>query len=106
MVRSGQPLALHVATIDLTTPLTYVWKKDGVVVGTNSTAYTVDHLALGHTGWYTCSVTENGGATFTTPRAYVEVHPAGSLPTTGIVGLCVVAAACVLAGAFIIMRRE
>ena len=29
-----------------------------------------------------------------------------SLPTTGIVGLCIVAAACVLAGAFIIMRRE
>ena len=35
----------------------------------------------------------------------IEILGVPSLPTTGIIGLAIVAVACVLAGAFIILRR-
>jgi len=37
--------------------------------------------------------------------AHIEVSAAASLPTTGIIGLAIVAVACIIAGAFIILRR-
>ncbi len=40
------------------------------------------------------------------PPAHIEVSAAASLPTTGIIGLAIVAVACIIAGAFIILRRE
>ena len=38
--------------------------------------------------------------------AHIETAAAASLPTTGIIGLAIVAVACIIAGAFIILRRE
>jgi hypothetical protein len=36
---------------------------------------------------------------------YNDVFHAATLPTTGIIGLAIVVVACVVAGAFIILRR-
>jgi hypothetical protein len=99
-----QRLELRVGVAGATGAVTYQWKKDGVVVGATQD-YVVDSLTLGHTGVYTCVVTDESKAAHETPPAYVTVFAAGSLPTTGIVGLCIVAVACVLAGAFIILRK-
>jgi hypothetical protein len=45
-----------------------------------------------------------GGYEFQIPQ--VEIFTARALPTTGIIGLAIVAVACVVAGAFIILRRR
>ena len=54
---------------------------------------------------YDCVLTDEAKAAHESPRGYIAVFEQGTLPTTGIIGLAIVAVVCVLAGAFIIMRR-
>lgn len=102
----GQPLAMNVRAIGTIGAVSYQWMKDGSQYpGATSASFTVDALTLGHTGRYTCMVTDTV-ASYESPAAAVRVVEASELPAMGIIGLCLVAAACVLAGALIILRRE
>lgn len=58
-----------------------------------------EFLEAPHGSW------DEAKAVHETVPGLVLVFEASSLPTTGIVGLCIVAVACILAGAFIILRR-
>lgn len=40
------------------------------------------------------------------PAAYAGDLAAAALPAAGIVGLCIVAVVCIIAGAFILMRKD
>ncbi len=103
----GQSVTMHVAAVGTEGTVTYQWTKDGsnILDATNS-YYTINSLALYHAGDYTCIVTDEGSGPHETPPAEIKVFPANSLPTTGIVGLAIVAVACIIAGALIILRRE
>ncbi|MCX5759476.1 MAG: hypothetical protein NTU83_13415 [Candidatus Hydrogenedentes bacterium] len=69
-------------------------------------ARVADPLALlVYDGNYPCAATDDTGA-YESPEVNVKILAPGQLPAMGIVGLCLVVVACVVAGALIILRRE
>jgi len=103
----GDSLTLSVRVVGAVGDVSYQWQKDGSdYPGATSAAFTIEHLTPGHEGVYTCIATDASKASYTSPPAIVKVVPQGQLPAMGIIGLCLVAAACILAGALIILRRE
>jgi hypothetical protein len=102
----GQRLDLRVAAIGTVGQVTYQWQQDGSdVFEATSQHYVVESLDVHDTGRYVCVLTDEAKAEHISPPGYITVFEQGTLPTTGIVGLAIVAVACVLAGAFIILRR-
>ncbi len=103
----GQPLHMAVAVAGAVGNVTYQWQQNEAdIPGATDAQYDVASVDYVDAGWYTCTVTDEAKSAHISPRTLVSVVPVGSLPTTGIVGLAIVAVACVLAGAFIIWRRE
>ncbi len=102
----GTRLEMSVRVVGAVAPVSYQWQKNGNnYPGKASSTLVIESLALGNTGNYTCVVTDATGI-YDSPAAPVTVFAVGQLPAMGIVGLCLVVAACVLAGALIILRRE
>ena len=104
--QEGDSLELRVAVERTTGTVVYQWMKDGAnLAGETLSTYTVSFLIVSDTGWYTCRVSD-ALHTKDSPATLVTVVPLSTpLPASGIVGLCIVVVACVLAGAFVIMRR-
>ena len=83
------------------------WIKDGdALAGEANATYHVAAVTPADTGYYQCRVEDESKAVFLTAPVRVLVLPEGSLPVSGMVGLCIVAVACILAGAFVILRRN
>ena len=100
----GDLLVMQVGASGATGTVSYQWKKDGGPLAGGATTYTISSLVLADQGWYSCAVTDDTG-TYETPPTYLSVFTKGSLPTTGMIGLGIVIAACILAGAFVILRK-
>ena len=104
----GERIQMSVAAIGTFGTVRYQWRQGGVAIpGATSATYAVDSAALYDTGSYDCVLTDDSGnGGYNSPSAHVDVYPEGAMPTTGIVGLAIVAVACIIAGAFVILRRE
>ena len=101
----GDLLAMQVGVSGATGNVSYLWKKNsGPLAGSTTTTYTISSLILTDQAWYSCAATDDTG-TYETPPSYLSVFTKGSLPTTGMIGLGIVIAACILAGAFVILRK-
>lgn len=85
-------------------PPEYQWLRaetsDGPAVeipGATGPHFVIDPLTLDDSGWYSCRITNSQAKTqLFTERVPVQVFPADSLPSMGVVGLCIVAMVCVL----------
>jgi hypothetical protein len=105
-IEAGQSVTFSVVAIGTKGDVSYQWYKDDVEIpGATQNSYVIDAAALYHSGNYICIVTDDNGD-HESPTAALLVLEVGKLPTTGIVGLAIVAVVCVIAGAFIILRRE
>jgi len=106
-VEEGASLTLEVGVAGTYGNLGYQWFLDEVAIADATLPeYTMDPVTPDDEGWYSCQVTDEAKAVHETPSALVQVFPPGSLPVMGLVGLCIVAVACMVAGALIILRRE
>ncbi len=98
----------HTLTVDALLPTgqpTYQWKKDGTpIAGATDATLTLTDVSYDDEGYYLCTVTDEEPTTVHSDNAYVWVIAEGSLDLTGIVGLLVMAAACILGGAVALRR--
>jgi len=104
----GERISMRVAALGTFGTVRYQWQQDGVAIpGATSANYVIDSAALYDTDNYKCVLTDDSGlGGYNSPSAHIDVYPEGAMPTTGIVGLAIVAVACIIAGAFVIWRRE
>jgi len=107
----GDPLELTVSVTGAVGTVTYQWFLDGlggvVPVGTDSSTYVDDSLALDEEGSYTCQATDEATAqVIESDAALVRVFPADSLAATGMAGLGIAALACIVGGLFVITRHR
>jgi hypothetical protein len=101
----GQGLTLLVGVAGGVGEIAYQWVRDGrELQGETTDSFTVAALSSVDTGWYSCRVTDQSKGLYETSPALVTVYAAGSLPGTDNLGLLVIAAACLLLGAFRIAR--
>ena len=102
----GDSLSLAVEVRGAIGDVTYQWYKDGdSLLDSTDATFSIASLTLDDSGSYHCEATDDSKATIATPPALVVVFVAGSLPTVGVVGLGLVAAACIFAGAMMLGRR-
>lgn len=93
---SPRPLSHH--------PPEYQWLRaetsDGPAVeipGATGPHFVIDPLTLDDSGWYSCRITNSQAKTqLFTERVPVQVFSPDSLPSMGVVGLCIVTMVCVL----------
>lgn len=102
----GDPLELEVAVTGTSGEVGYQWRKDtNELPGEIESTFLIASLELEDSGDYWCIVTDDFG-----PRAsniaQVSVFSPGELPAAGVVGLGILAAVCLVAGAFIIFKRS
>jgi hypothetical protein len=104
----GERIEMRVAALGTFGTVRYQWLQDDVAIpGSTTSTYVIDPAALYDTDNYRCVLTDDSGVGgYDSPTAHIDVYPEGALPTTGIIGLAIVAVACIIAGAFIILRRE
>lgn len=105
-MEEGDQLSLTVGVAETVGPVSYQWVKDGAVVPAQTFAtYMIDTLTLDDEGWYSVRVTDGSKALFVaTDPVEVAVFPAGSLPTAGIAGLCILGIACAAAARMVDRR--
>ncbi|MDB6073735.1 MAG: hypothetical protein JWO89_1375, partial [Verrucomicrobiaceae bacterium] len=84
LVEVGKPISLTVNATG-TPPLTYVWKKNNVVVGgANTSTLFVPAAALTNAGGYTCTVNNPTGMPFTTSVIEIGVYEKTSRHIAGL----------------------
>jgi len=105
----GQRLEFSVTQVTGIYPAEYQWLLDeSPISGATTRVYVKDPLDLDDGGWYRCRVTNPqtaAKAEILTAPVLVSVFPAGSLPATGIAGLCVAGLACIFMAGVIGLRR-
>ena len=105
-VEEGSMLELEVGVANATGIVTYQWVKDTVAIcGETNSSYVIDRVDPSDSGYYSCVVEDASKAVLFSPPAVYRVEAFESLPTMGVVGLCIVVAICILAGALVILRR-
>ncbi len=78
----------------------YQWVKDGEdIAGATDATLSIDSLILEDQGWYSCRVTDESKATYTSVPVLIQVFPVGSLPALSAFGLCAALGVCVIIGA-------
>ena len=103
----GDSLSLAVEVRGAIGDVTYQWYKGGsTLVDETQATFAIASLALDDSGSYYCEASDQSKATIATEAVSVLVVEAGSLPAVGLVGLGLVAAACISAGAMVLGRRR
>ena len=103
----GDSLSLAVEVRGAIGNVTYQWYNDASpLVDETQAAFAIASLALDDSGSYYCEASDESKATIATAPVPVLLFLAGSLPVVGLVGLGLVAAACICAGAMMLGRRR
>ena len=83
----------------------YQWKKGTEELsGETQSTFVIESLVLEDAGNYSCVVTDDMGP-HQSAYAQVKVSDPADLPAAGMIGLAILAAVCLVAGAFIIFKR-
>jgi len=104
-----EDLALTVGIQGAAGNVTYQWMKDGEALdGQTSSVVTIPSLELSDQGYYWCIVTDESETktAHESPRAYVQVFPAGSLPGTGLGVTALAALAMIVVGALVVRHKR
>jgi len=103
----GQGLTLGVGIQGAAGSVTYQWIKDGEAVdGQTSSVLTIPSLQLIDQGYYWCIVTDESKTAHESPRAYVQVFPAGSLSGTSLPLIALAIAATIVVGALVVRHKR
>jgi hypothetical protein len=89
--------------------VTYQWVRDDEALdGQTSSVLTIPSLQLSDQGYYWCIVTDESETktAHESPRAYVQVFPAGSLPGTGVGVIALTIAATIVVGALVVRHKR
>jgi len=99
LLEEGDRLELTVSAPNLTPPFVIQWSKDGTPIGGETGATLVrDPVAFADAGLYTVNIGDGSKGAVDSVGVTVNVFAMGSLPTSGVWGLCALFAACVTVG--------
>jgi len=86
----------------------YVWMRNGepIMDAPSQPVYTLDPLTTDDGGWYSCRITDEGGADFTTEPVLLEVFEAGSLPLNTWAGLTLLCGLVAISGVVFLRRSK
>ncbi len=101
----GDSHTFEVALLNPVGAVTYQWTQDGANVGPNSGTFTIANLLISDSGAYVCAITDEGGATMTTPPVMLTVVEVGALPAAEPFALLLGIVALLLSGAAFIYGR-
>jgi hypothetical protein len=105
----GEGLTLSVGIQGAAGSVTYQWMKDdGALDGQTSSVLTIPSLELSDQGYYWCIVTDESEAktAHESPRAYVQVFPAGSLSGTSLPFIALAIVATIVVGALVVRHKR
>jgi len=105
----GEGLTLSVGIQGAVGNVTYLWIKDGEALdGQTSSVLTIPSLQLSDQGYYWCIVTDESESktVYQSPRAYVQVFPAGSLSGTSLPFIALAIVATIVVGALVVRHKR